>query len=309
MFQLPGKPSYQAEVHELADFMEFQAWTNGFVSKRDVQALLGRLDDNDDNEGCDDDDDATSDHLDETIIEIERRLGSCRASYPFSIDKTGNVISYTSSNSSPGADVYKYLLLSTRLNMKSNRMHNGIDGTHILEEWSALAIRNYLGKDRARSFVFGTSNQGLSFADKVNAIHHQTKDGGPFRNIDPVPTDANDGKLDVVAWIPFQDQLAGQVVIFAQCKTGQNWRDKVSELQPSSFISKWMVGSVFVVTPQRAFCVSESVNRGRWKSLGIDSGILFDRCRLIDCIDSIDNDLLERTKRWTTAAVQSAVSQ
>jgi hypothetical protein len=188
--------------------------------------------------------------------------------------------------------------------MKSNRTHAEIDGTLILEEWGAHVLKNYLGPVRAKSFVFGTSSQGRSFEERVNHLHAQTKEGGPFQNIDDIPTDANDGKLDVVAWIPFGDSLSGQVSVFAQCKTGTHWRDKMSELQPSSFITKWMGGS-FIVLPLRVFMVSEAINRGKWKSTGVDAGILFDRCRIIDCIGEAESGLLDRTKRWVEAAKRS----
>lgn len=305
MFMLPGRPSPQAEIHELADFLEFQSWTNLTTSKREVQALLGRIDDNEDNIGVNDDDDRSADQLDEALNEIDRRAKICGASYPFTLDSAGNVLRYLADNQSAGASLYKYLLLSTRLNMKSNRSHAAIDGTLILEEWGAHVLKNYLGGTKARSYVFGTSNQGKTFPEKVNHLHSQINEGGQFANIDPVPTDANDGKLDVVAWLPFSDRLPGQVVIFAQCKTGTNWKDKVHELQPTNFIKKWMAGRSFIVNPLRAFIISESVNRSNWSSICVDAGILFDRCRLTDCLGDVDASLLQRTNQWVAAAKTS----
>lgn len=305
MFNLPGIPSPRAEIHELADFLEFQSWKNQHhtTSKREIQALLGRLDENDGNEGCDDDDDRTADSLDEALTEISKRFEVCGASYPFILDGPGNVLRHDPANVSPGAVFYKYLLLSTRLNMNSNKMHQGIDGTALLEEWGALVLRQYLGTTRAKSFVFGTAEQGQTFREKVDYLHAQVREGGTFRNVDgaDVPVTAKDAKLDVVAWLPFADGHPGLVTVFAQCKTGTSWHDRVSELHPGSFIAKWMSGP-FVVLPLRAFVVAEAVNRKRIRSLGLDAGILFDRCRLVDCLPDAGADLLGRTNTWVEAA-------
>jgi hypothetical protein len=51
MFKLPGIPSPQAEIHELADFAEWLAWKQGSVSHRQILADLGRLDENEPKRG------------------------------------------------------------------------------------------------------------------------------------------------------------------------------------------------------------------------------------------------------------------
>lgn len=304
MFKLPAKPSAGAEVHELADLAELMAWANKAVSSREVLALLGREGENDRNDGCEDDDDRNADAFDEVSNEFERRHLACAGRYPFYLDKTGNVLSYD-----PADDLsswlYRYLLLSTRLNMTDNRTHAGIDGTTILEEISAISLQHYLGLERAQALVFGTALGSGNFPTRVTALCQQLGEGFQYKNNYTLPNTAKDDKLDAVAWLPFADQKASKVIIFGQCKTGTAWTDQLCHLKPETFIKKW-VEIPFVLDPLRAYCVSESVNPIKWAGYAIDGGLLFDRCRLVDCCDTMEAPLYNRMVKWTKAALKFA---
>lgn len=303
MFKLPNLPSPQADPHELADFVELLSWRQGSASKREIVAYLGRIDDNDDNEGCNDDDDENSAFLDEVMNEVERRAMACGTGYPFDCCLEGTVLRHRANDQCKQAVVYRYLLLGTRLNMTSNRVHAGIDGTLLFEEISAEAIHDYLGDHRARSFVFGTATAG-NFPEKVDSLCRELKEGGGFKNRDFGSVEANDDKLDAVAWVPFSDGLPGQLIVFGQCKTGSNWGGLTTQLQPDAFIKRWMQDPI-VVNPVRAFCISEAANRSKWKGICSYAGILMDRCRIVDFCDNLPSDLLDRVQSWTTAAMSS----
>lgn len=300
MFKLPNPPSPKADVHELADFIELICWDRGSASKREVVAYLGQVDDNDYNIGCDDDDDENSDLLDEVMNEIERREYACGSGYPFQLDLEGTVLRHNAGNNDQRSTLYHYLLLSTRLNMKNDRDHAGINGADLLEEVAAHALKNYLGGTRARAFVFGTSVSG-GFQEKVSALCQELREGAGFRSLDDGPVEANDDKLDAVAWVPFSDSLPGQLIVFGQCKTGSNWEGLVTQLRPVDFNKKWM-SAPFLVDPIRALCISEAPERSRWKGTCVAAGIVLDRCRLVDFCDNLSMDLLDRVSRWTTAA-------
>ena len=300
MFKLPHPPSPQADLHELADFIELLSWDKGSASKREIVAFLGRVDDNDDNEGCDDDDDENSAFLDEVMNEIDRRATACGRGYPFQLDLEGTVLRHKAEDKQERAVLYRYLLLGTRLNMKDNRIHGGLDGSALLEEVSAHALQKYLGAARAKSIVFGTAKAG-SFQDKVEVLCRDLCEGGGFRSLDAADVVANDDKLDAVAWVPFSDALPGQLIVFGQCKTGSNWDGLLTQLQPDVFIKKWM-REPLVVDPVRAFCISEAADRSRWKGTCATAGILFDRCRLVDVCENMPADLLSRIENWTNTA-------
>lgn len=305
MFKLPALPSPRADVHELADFAELLAWQNDSVSAREILAYLGRTGDNEYNEGVDDEDDINADALDDVMIEIDRRSKSCVGGYPFALDLKGTVLRHDPSDSSERAVVYRYLLLSTRLNMTDDKVQADIDGTALLEELSAAVLRCYLGYDRAQSVVFGTAIGG-TFRDKVDALCAALGEGGSFEALDPGPVNANDDKLDSVAWVPFSDMRGGKLIIFCQCKTGTSWQEHAPKLRPDVFVQRWMKHRFFLVPPIRAFCVSESACPSRWGRLVTDAGLLFDRLRLVDFLDRIEPALLERIRTWNAAAAAIA---
>jgi hypothetical protein len=122
--------------------------------------------------------------------------------------------------------------------------------------------------------------------------------------LDNARVTANDDKLDAVAWVPFTDSLPGQLIVFGQCKTGSNWGGLVDQLQPENFVKKWMREPV-LVNPIRAFCVSEAVDRSRWKGICVSAGILLDRCRMVDFSENVDRKLITRIAKWTTVAKQT----
>ena len=138
--------------------------------------------------------------------------------------------------------------------MNSNREYVGIDGTHLLEELASEAAREYLG-DRAESMVFGTA-AGSNFQGKVSDLCKRIKDGdGFYRRSSALPLD---DKLDVVAWKHFADQLPEKLIAFGQCKTGTNYNDTLTQLQPDVFCKNWLL-SPPALTPMRMFFVAEAV--------------------------------------------------
>jgi len=281
------------------------AWQNDSVSAREILAYLGRTGDNEYNEGVDDEDDINAEALDDVMMEIDRRSKSCVGGYPFALDLKGTVLRHNSSDSSERAVVYRYLLLSTRLNMTADKVQADIDGTGLLEEISAAVLRCYLGYNRAQSVVFGTAIGG-TFRDKVDALCGALGEGGGFKALDPGPVNANDDRLDSAAWIPFSDKRGGKLIIFCQCKTGSSWREHTTQLQPDAFIRRWMKHRTFLVVPMRAFCVSESTCPNHWGGLVSYAGLLFDRLRLVDFLDQIEPDLLERIRIWNESAAAVA---
>lgn len=300
-FKLPGLPSPKAKLHELADFAEIIAWKNGCVSEREIIAYLGRVGDNEKNDGVNDTEEETTNELESVMNEIERRSSACRSGYPFTLSPEGTVLKHESASAQiVESQVYRYLLLSTRLNMKEQKIHAKLDGTLLLEYLAAHVLQNYLGA-RAKSFVFGTAKAG-SFKTKVENLCESLREGVGFKNLDgDSKVNAVDDKLDAIAWTPFTDAMPGQLIVVGQCKTGTNWSGLENQLQPVSFAKKWFK-EPYIVDPIRAFCLSEAVDRTKWKSIQVSSGILFDRCRLVDLCDGFD---CRDISAWTTAAFAS----
>lgn len=304
---MPGKPSPKADLSELADYMELLCWIYGRISRREMMRFLGIMDDNldqggDGYEGCEDADEENGNLVDETLNEIEYRLDSCDGGYPFDLDSTGTILKLCSNrDQSDPAVIYLYLLSATRLNMKKDKRQANIDGTLAMEEVSACALRNYLGS-RSKTWVFGTSAGG-SFKDRIKHLCKDLKEPTSYSNIDGDNTSvrARDDKLDIVAWLPFADTSPGQLIVFAQSKTGTGWKDSTKELSPEIFQKKWLSKS-FLVSPVRAYCVAESVPRNKWNSTCTETGLLFDRCRLVECCSKLDDKIRTAITNWVSAA-------
>jgi len=264
---------------------------------------IDQADDNFENVGCDDDSDETSRNLEEVFIELERRVKACGGGYPFRLDDAGSVLTHLGMDADPRHTIYHYLLLSTRLDMKSNRKHADIDGAGLLEHLSAHVMRNYLGIKRAKSEVFGTARSGR-FSEKVDALCRSLGEGGGFKHWDSGRVCANDAKLDVVTWVPFSDEHPGKLIVFTQCKTGSTWRNHLGDLNPQAFFMTWAERNCFL-NPLRAFCVSEAASQSRWTEVSTQAGIFLDRCRLVDFAHDIDSALLKTLRRWTKKAFDS----
>ena len=60
------------------------------------------------------------------------------------------------------------------------------------------------------------------------------------------PPGGGDGKLDVVSWRKFNDGRPGNLIGFAQCKTGINWKEHLDRLQPAKFSRQYMRESCLI---------------------------------------------------------------
>ena len=304
MFKWPGAPSPRASKHELADYAELVCWRQGSTSTTNLSKDLGRLEENDySDDGVPEDDDI--DHsVGAAYTEIELRKHACRDGYPFVIDRQGHTLRASQDTENCKHMIYKYLLLATRLNMNDDRDHAGIDGAHLFECLAAEVGREYLGT-RAESLVFGTASPG-KFEDKVNNLCRHMKEGGRFSNNYSASMQVKDDKLDIVAWKHFSDQKPGKFIAFGQCKTGTNYRDTLSQLDPDSFCRSWLRFSP-AFPPIRMSFVAEAVDRSSLHKMASDSGLLFDRCRIVDFCncDNIDSNVLRKVATWTTAAAKA----
>ena len=299
MFKWPGSPSPRASDHELADFAELVCWKEDLMSVTALSKHLGRLEENNYYDGVPEDEEKDG-FVEAAYLEIERRGEVCRKDYPFVVDDKGYVLRTRYDAKNHKHIIYKYLLLATRLNMKSNRVHADMDGTLLFEELAAEAAREYVGA-RAEAVVFGTGAQTADFPRKINELCNLINEGGRFENRGETARNVKDGKLDVVVWKHFADQLPGKLIAFGQCKTGTNYRDTLGSLQPDSFCKNWMY-SPPPLTPMRMFFVAEALSRLGWYSVVSQAGVLFDRCRMIDFCDNIRQPVLERIRSWTMAA-------
>jgi len=253
---------------KLADWLELSALfqADGNASAGDLERKLRQL-------SC-----ANVESLIGSVFtEIDRRvLATTPAAYPFSRADTSISIKGKISD-------YPAYIFCLAVSFYGWKPYRGAAANPwlLFEEICGFSAKRYIGGE---SIVFGTSSRSGSkaknvFQLRVTALSKALGEGDGFRPQKKFST--KDGKLDVVAWRPFPDKRASQIVIFGQCAAGASWIGaKLTELCPDSFWDQWMstgkvstlLRSVFV--PHRVFDDKE------WEFHARSARLLFDRCRV-----------------------------
>jgi hypothetical protein len=151
----------------------------------------------------------------------------------------------------------------------------------------------------------GNSKKALAaFKKAINALCGELGEGDGF-NDSPI-LHKKDDKIDIVSWRDFNDKRPGKLVLFGQCATGNNWIDKVDEVQPDRFWKQWILRPN-VSHLMRVFYIPHRVDKAYWDYYSRAVGLLFDRCRLaywaFQGIDSIETDA--RYDTWCSEALRS----
>ena len=288
--------------YTVADFLELECVKVGAeISSLSYRSYMSVSDDEISNDGVESSDDKSVYVLDAAIAECSNRLSCCPNQYPF-------ITGASSLNLKPEAswykDIYIFLLLTTRLNMRDQRVQGDIDGTQLFESLCALVTKEYYGK-HCRAEVFGTSVGG-SFKEKVERLLRLLCIRGHFKEPEGSTGHQKDGNLDIVAWIPFADRKDGQLIALGQCKTGTHWETLISELDPEDFFGLYSSQQPYS-KPQKLFFVSESFGNYKWGERCASAGILFDRTRIMEYLpERMDEDLLNKIRNWNKAALANA---
>jgi hypothetical protein len=320
MKNLLSVPSYKDGSVRLADFLEISALKGPRyrVSQEDLISGLGQKED-------EDDDDIYERPTFEALEEMSRRIehmGRFAKHYPFSLAPTS--VALKAKPISRGGYLYLFLLLATRLNMRDDRKFADLDGAELFEIFASEVAINFWGgrsigrkgsvvqiDPAVRSLVFGTSRSRFSqedatipkgFEEAVNELCKELGEGGYYR---PKTSDriyAKDDRLDVVVWRQFADARAGRLIAFGQCKTGTHWAHELPRLKPQSFCNKWLHNNP-AVPPVVIYFLTDRV-RGDLVHESYDSGIVFDRCRMLEYAVPFPASLARDCEKWTKAVMR-----
>lgn len=126
-------------------------------------------------------------------------------------------------------------------------------------------IRKYLN---GQSIIYGFPSE-QTLEDIAKVINE--------RFIYKPPNYRKDRNLDIIAWQPHNDNRSSQLVLLAQCASGNDWPKKLKELN----LDAWTKYIHFSSCPIKAFAFPAVVSdRIRFHENSVDAGILFDRCRI-----------------------------
>lgn len=223
----------------------------------------------------------------DAFLEIENRIRACsnEGAYPFVVEN-GLIRLKDDWNKAP----YSLLLF-----LSVTKPTSGHKGSAVLfERLCRYAALHYFGgpTNNAVALRFGSPRKSpiARFHQAIDSLCVDVGEGGGCR----IPRKAKhlgDDGLDIVVWRQFPDSRQGKLIGFGQCATGDvNWSGKVSELDGTNFVKKWF-RSTLVVDPVRLFFVPRRVPSDDWENVGIDAGILFDRCRIVACLPALDAEL------------------
>lgn len=225
------------------------------------------------------------------ILNIRKEL--FKEFYPFDIDTKNNII--LKSNITNNHKLYIFLLLN------SNQRYISEDKnllTSDFEEVSLIVLKNYL-TNNALSYRFGKSMLDFDrykgkLSTKIDLFAKDLKYKIKYDEDDLDGSNNGDGGLDLVSWIPFQndENQNNMQVVLSQCATGKEWFKKQYETDKvtSNLIDfKTKVNSAIFIPYDgrrldRKFTEQKEILADIW---------LFDRIRILNLLDSDKDNVLE----------------
>jgi hypothetical protein len=216
--------------------------------------------------------------ISELADELQRRGKLLDEAYPFEL--RGNALCYRGSNSL----VYELCLcIAQAENVTVGPLARL---PRAFERLSGHVLAHFLGV-HADWYRLGWPPDGdrpERYREAIMEIHKRTGewDWDAMKGLlnDPGPKIVKDGGADVVVWTLFPDNRVGNLFLLGQCACGQNWDDKLRDLQPNTIREKWL-RTLSVAGQIRFFAVPFHVAHvTRWKEASADAGILLDRARI-----------------------------
>jgi hypothetical protein len=312
MIDPDGIPPADAPREHHADWLELSVLTNErrAVSVREfvrelcltgsTDAVLG------DEAGGETDEEGLREAIAEAAFaEIDERFRSSggEQAYPFEIGENSVRL-----RKGMDGSVYSFLLLLSVYGKDAGPP--GMDGARLFEDVCAEASAAYLGgrHPHVKSRVFGFPRRLLpkAFPAALDALCRELGEGRGHREERAELPDQKDAKLDIVAWRDFEDRRPGKVIVFGQCATGGNWREKLLELPPpQDWCSYWMQDRP-AVWPTRWFFVPHRIEMAHWFYACVHGGVLHDRCRIAQLAGQLDTGLASLCAAWSRWILKKA---
>ena len=89
----------------------------------------------------------------------------------------------------------------------------------------------------------------------------------------------------------------GELSGFGQCATGDDWPDKVFELQPKKWCALWMKDPA-CIDPFSSLFIPHRPSEEKWLTGAHYAGVLFDRCRIAWLIPTPEGELATDIQAW-----------
>ena len=177
------------------------------------------------------------------------------------------------------AYTYTFQLLISSHKLYKNTKIKGVQWKKVaklFERFATSAIEGYL---HGEAVNIGFPREGEVPKGFRNCLDYLCKGTGELRGpIKSYNLPTKDDKVDIVAWLPFPDKRAGQVMIFAQCAAGSDWKSKAGEIS----LELWKDYINWIAAPIMAIAFPFAcIDSDEWGHLSKQNrGFLLDRLRL-----------------------------
>ena len=218
--------------------------------------------------------------LAEEILRRKRLLGDL---YPF--DETNNLLHYKPQKNC--SLIYEFCLAVSCTSPPTK------DQVTIFEDIALDAAKAYLGEGTwgiRTGWPWDKTHHATSFRDIASIIHNRTKEWfwqpAPDFPDNPSRQDVKDLGMDFVVAKSFVDQRRGQIFLVGQCACGNNWENKLHDLNVSK-IHNWFRAPASTVPFVRVFATPQHIaNDARFYEVGTVAGLTFDRVRIVQIMET-----------------------
>ncbi len=155
---------------------------------------------------------------------LNERSSLFKKSYPFIVDNNG--IKLINEKLSSQQRLYIYFLISSSLKFFHKLKHELISEFEIISE---KALKAFLPQSIVHGFGANSAYKGSARA-KIKELAKDINLAYKERIVNQVSKyNSKEEGLDVVGWIPFNDNNPNTIIILGQCACGQNWIGKQNE--------------------------------------------------------------------------------
>ncbi|MDM1377710.1 hypothetical protein [Myroides marinus] len=277
-------------IHLYADYVELVSLfsNQNYISSSDIldrfqdEGIIKQKKADSDQSEANDDDERFINSIYRLIIE---RAQIFKDDYPFKIEGIDKIRLKENAVITPRNEIYIYLLISSSLNIFSDFQ---TELTTEFEEISAEVLKNFLPAHAiVKSFGKNSDYTGTA-AQKIKALAKDVKieiDNDAFEEISNKGT--QEKGLDLIGWVPFEDNVSNLLIILVQCACGKEWYKKQGETSRYNNYLKF-----HRLTPIHSMFIPYNLVSYNKKTFfandEIDNRLIFERKRIMNYIHDTD---------------------
>ncbi len=217
----------------------------------------------------------------EVGAELAARANLAPSGYPFKL--RGGSLERVRRFAGQRYSTYAFCLLLSCLPWDQQRVSGHFPERTFEEIACKVASRYLCGKGIRFGWPRHSSVIASRFGKAISDLSRRIGEGHPAGG-SPGISLAKDAGLDVVAWRRL-DSRTGKLLMFGACATGNDWKDKLTDLQPMEFCTAYL-GEVWP-TPAKAFFTPRIISEKDWQTSTRKAGMLFDRCRVSQLVPDL----------------------